>query len=170
MRQENPKKPLPSQSFSSMLHKVFGMADDSMIDKIFAALDGITGFVTLKTFVRAMSLFLRGSLKEKIVYCFKCYNLGGLQSNNKIHREHIMILLRNSVYKHQIEDVEEELKDLCEIILKKLDIDLDGVISLSDFKQSVEKQPLLLECFGQCLPDRKHCFAFLTTFTDPKRF
>jgi hypothetical protein len=35
------------------------------------------------------------------------------------------------------------------------DKDHDSRLSYSDFFQSVTADPLLLECFGQCLPDQK---------------
>lgn len=53
------------------------------------------------------------------------------------------------------EDPDEGIKDLVEIALKKMDKDHDSRLSLSDFQQSVQADPLLLECFGQCLPDQK---------------
>ena len=37
--------------------------------------------------------------------------------------------------------------------LKKIDLDKDGKISLEDFAATVRKEPLLLEAFGQCLPE-----------------
>ena len=53
------------------------------------------------------------------------------------------------------EDPDEGIKDLVEIALKKMDKDHDSRLSFSDFFQSVQADPLLLECFGQCLPDQK---------------
>ena len=37
--------------------------------------------------------------------------------------------------------------------LKKIDLDKDGKVSLEDFAGTVRKEPLLLEAFGQCLPE-----------------
>ena len=34
-----------------------------------------------------------------------------------------------------------------------MDVDRDGKINLSDFKTTVQKEPLLSEAFGPCLPD-----------------
>ena len=36
-----------------------------------------------------------------------------------------------------------------------MDKDHDSRLSFQDFHQSVLADPLLLECFGQCLPDPK---------------
>lgn len=48
-----------------------------------------------------------------------------------------------------------------------MDIDLDGAISFADYKETVRRQPLLLEFLGQCIPERESIAAFVTTFTRP---
>ena len=40
-----------------------------------------------------------------------------------------------------------------DMTLKKIDLDKDGKVSLEDFAGTVRKEPLLLEAFGQCLPE-----------------
>lgn len=57
------------------------------------------------------------------------------------------------------------LKDLIEIVTKKMDLDRDGKISYHDYRTSVLKNPMLLEAFGQCLPSRHAVYSFLSTFT-----
>ena len=75
------------------------------------------------------------------------------------------------------EDRDEGIKDLVDLVLKKMvrldaichsrplccaqDHDHDGRISLSDFETSVKADPLLLEAFGPCLPQTKHIEKFL---------
>jgi Ca2+-binding EF-hand superfamily protein len=157
------KEELPSKSLSIVLHKAFGMPDDKIMQRIFTALDQITSTVSLRKWIAAMSLFLRGSFEEKIDYCFRVYDL---LEKQEIRRDQMVHLMRNFVYKHQDEDVEEAVKDLVDIVIRKMDIDRDGIISYEDYKQAVVKDPMLLECFGQCLPDRRNVNAFLTTFTD----
>jgi Ca2+-binding EF-hand superfamily protein len=153
---------LPSKSFSNVLHKAFGIVDDSMVARIFKALDS-TESVSLSKWLSITSIFLRGSLQEKIDFCFKVYDISG---NEKIRLEHMVKLLRKFVFKHRDEEVAESVKDLADIIVKKMDLDEDGAISFADFSTAVHRDPMLLECFGQCLPDRIHAIAFLTTFTD----
>lgn len=157
------RQELPSKSFSDVMHKAFGFADDSLVERIFSALDSITSSVPLRNWIGAMSLFLRGSLKEKIEFCFKVYDTSG---KNIIRREQMLNLLRKFIYKHQEEDVDEAVKDLVDIMIKKMDHDKDGMISFEDYAKTVHDEPLMLECFGHCLPDRKHVYAFLVTFTD----
>lgn len=159
----NLKQNLPRSSFSNVLHKAFGMADDSLIGRICIALDFIPEGVSLRNWISAMSLFLRGSLSDQIDYCFKVYDIAG---RNEIRRDDMVHLMRKFVYKQQDEEVDEAIKDLVDIIIKKMDVDKDGIISFDDYSKTVQQEWMLLECFGQCLPDRRHVHAFLTTFTD----
>lgn len=51
-------------------------------------------------------------------------------------------------------------------MIKKLDVDRDGVISENDFQTAVkERGEFLLECMGPVFPSREARHAFLTTFT-----
>lgn len=157
------KQELPSQSLSMVLHNAFGMADDTLMQRIFTAIDQITNSVSLRAWISALSIFLRGSLEERIEFCFKVYDVTG---KSELRRETLVQLLRKCLYKHHEEDIEEAAKDLADIIIKELDVDHDGIISFEDFKDAILKEPMMLECLGQCLPDRKHVYAFLLTFTD----
>lgn len=157
------KRNLPIKDFSSVLHKAFGMADNLLIERICTALGTVTSSVSLQTWLDAMSLFLRGTLKQKINHCFKVYDVSG---KNMIRHAQVVKLMRKFVFKHQEEAVDEAVKDLVDIVIRKMDVDKDGIISHEDYLTTVLQEPLLLECFGQCLPDRTHVYAFLLTFTD----
>lgn len=77
--------------------------------------------------------------------------------------------IRNNCYRNclvkqpQEEDPDEGVKDLVEIILRKLDADRDGKVSFEDYETTVRNEPLLLEAFGQCLPTEGACLTFLST-------
>lgn len=149
--------------FRSILYKCFDMPEDFLIERIMVALDkGITPFVTLETWVQTMSIFLRGTLDERMQYAFAAYDILG---DGLIRRDQLITLMRKSFIKQQIEDVEEAVKDFVDMLIKKMDVDTDGLISYADFSETVRNQPALLECFGQCLPDRASINAFLSTFT-----
>lgn len=147
----------------SMLYQVFDMPEDFLIERIMVALDrGITPFIKLTTFVTAMSIFLRGSLADRIKYCFAVYDIPG---EGMIKRENLVLLMGRAIIKHHVEDVDEAVKDMADMMLKKVDLDLDGLISFKDYSETVMAQPALLEMFGQCLPNRASVNAFLHTFT-----
>ncbi|XP_055585612.1 calaxin-like [Uranotaenia lowii] len=146
---------------------VFGLKDNIMLGRIFAALDkGVTSCITMETWAITLSLFLRGTFEEKIKYCFRVYDIAG---ERVIRRDHMMILLRSAFIKHQEEEVEEAVKDMVDIIIHRMDIDRDGAISFEDYRETVRKTPGLLECFGQALPDRSRIYSFSKTFLDRVR-
>lgn len=59
------------------------------------------------------------------------------------------------------------LQDLIDSLLKKLDVDRDGVISEEEFSRAIkERNLLLLESMGPVFPSRVARRAFLSTFTD----
>jgi hypothetical protein len=63
-------------------------------------------------------------------------------------------LLKNCLVKGTEED-DDGVKDLVDLIMKKLDEDRDGRVSENDWSLAVGKDKLLLEAFGQCLPSNE---------------
>ncbi|XP_023310279.1 EF-hand calcium-binding domain-containing protein 1-like [Anoplophora glabripennis] len=147
--------------FRDVLHCALDMTDDYLMDRIFYTLDkGPSPFMSKDIWASSLSLFLRGTIEEKMSYCFTVYDTMG---EGVLGRESMFNLMKNS-FPTGDEDAEEAAKDLVEVITKKMDCDRDGKISFNDYKQSVLKQPMLLEVFGQCLPTRRDVYTFLTTF------
>lgn len=96
------------------------------------------------------------------------YGLGTYSLSNNMFLYIICTFLgcRNSLVKQpQEEDPDEGVKDLVELVLRKLDYDKDGKVSFPDFHEAVSKEPLFLEAFGQCLPSEPAAVAFLATLS-----
>ena len=55
------------------------------------------------------------------------------------------------------------LKDIVDLLFRKIDLDRDGVISFDEYRNFVLSKPESLELFGSCLPSRTSIFAFLAT-------
>ncbi|XP_039763868.1 EF-hand calcium-binding domain-containing protein 1-like [Pararge aegeria] len=149
--------------FRDVLHTGLGMTDAYMMERVMVALDrGTSPYVTMSTFAKAMSLYLRGTLEERIIYAFTCYDLLG---EGYLRRETMYQLMKKSLAKaSRDDDVEEAVKELVDIMLKRMDMDLDGVINFQDFQTAVTKTPPLLELLGYCLPERPAVYAFLSTW------
>lgn len=157
------REQMDRSQFRAFFHSTFQISDDFLIDRAFLFLDkGLIPFVTLETWMKTLSLFLRGSLEEKMKYCFFVYDLSG---NGKLKRNDIIRLLRKCFIHEKDEDVELMVKEFADILVRKLDVDGDGEISYEDFSESVKKQRELLECFGRCLPDLLSTIDFMQTFT-----
>lgn len=150
--------------FRLIFTECFQITDDFLIDRAFFALDGGTSaYVTLETWLETMSLFLRGTLKEKINYCFKVYDTRG---DKIIRKKEMLMLMAKSFDCLPDKDAELAVRDLVDMIIKKMDLDADGAISFDDYRETVLETPAMLECLGQCLPERESAFVFLATFTD----
>ncbi|CAG9781982.1 unnamed protein product [Diatraea saccharalis] len=149
--------------FRDVLHTGLGMTDAYMMERVMVALDrGTSPFVTMATFAKALSLYLRGDLEERITYAFTCYDLLG---EGSLRRETMYQLMKKSLAKaSRDDDVEEAVKELVDIMLKRMDADLDGVINFNDFHESVTKTPSLLESLGYCLPERPAVYSFIATW------
>ncbi|NWX47566.1 EFCB1 protein, partial [Steatornis caripensis] len=150
--------------FRDTLHGAFGMTDDVILDRVFHTFDRDNdSCINVVEWVEGLSVFLRGTLEERIKYCFEVYDLNG---DGYISREEMFQMLKNSLIKQPSEeDPDEGIKDLVDIALKKMasiyslryssDYDHDGKLSFMDFEKAVRDENLLLEAFGPCLPDIK---------------
>ncbi|NXA84763.1 EFCB1 protein, partial [Thryothorus ludovicianus] len=152
--------------FRDTLHSAFGMTDDVVLDRVFSTFDRANnGYITVVEWVEGLGVLLRGTLEEKMKYCFAVYDLNG---DGYISREEMFQMLKNSLLLQSAdEEPDEGIKDLVEIALKKMastysfvpfllqDYDHDGKLSFTDFEKAVRDENLLLEAFGPCLPDIK---------------
>ncbi|NWQ73364.1 EFCB1 protein, partial [Columbina picui] len=137
--------------FRDALHSAFGMTDDMMMDRVFRIFDtAYDSWISVVEWVEGLSIFLRGTLDERIKFCFEVYDLNG---DGYISREEMFQMLKNSLLKQPSEeDPDEGIKDLVDIALKKM---ANGKLSFADFEKAVRDENLLLEAFGPCLPDIK---------------
>ncbi|OWF51891.1 EF-hand calcium-binding domain-containing protein 1-like [Mizuhopecten yessoensis] len=155
------KPKMERQRFADLLYEEFKMTDDVLMDRIFRAFDvDADGYLSDEEWVLGFSTFLKGSLEEKMKYTFKVYDQN---ADGFISREEMFQFLKNSLVTQQTEeDPDEGIKELVELLLKKMDDDHDSKLSLKDFEQAVQEEPLLLELLGPCLPSRKFTEKFLT--------
>ncbi|NXR23893.1 EFCB1 protein, partial [Cinclus mexicanus] len=152
--------------FRDTLHSAFGMTDGVVLDRVFSIFDRDNdGCITVVEWVEGLGVLLRGTLEEKMKFCFAIYDLNG---DGYISREEMFQMLKNSLLIQPAdEEPDEGVKDLVEIALKKMastylfvpfllqDHDHDGKLSFTDFEKAVRDENLLLEAFGPCLPDIK---------------
>ncbi|NXQ03763.1 EFCB1 protein, partial [Vidua macroura] len=152
--------------FRDTLYNAFGMTDDVVLDRVFSTFDkDNNGCITAVEWVEGLAVLLRGTLEEKMKYCFAVYDLNG---DGYISKEEMFQMLKHSLLIQPAdEEPDEGVKDLVEIALKKMastyllvpfllqDHDRDGKLSFMDFEKAVRDENLLLEAFGPCLPDIK---------------
>ncbi|XP_061123250.1 calaxin-like isoform X1 [Syngnathus typhle] len=128
-----------------------GLGSELMCFLVFRTFDRDNdNIVSSKEWVEGLCVFLRGTLDEKIKYCFRVYDLSG---DEYIAREEILLLVRNCLRLHGEDDPYDSIKDLVEITLKRMDHDNDDRLSFEDYKKSVKELNIVLEAFGKCLPN-----------------
>ncbi|CAH1102504.1 unnamed protein product [Psylliodes chrysocephalus] len=149
--------------FREVLHNTFDIMTETIVmDRIFCVWDKHNcGLITIENWLKGLSLFLKGNIQDQILYCFAVYDLN---ADGFLTKDEMFQLLRNCLIKHpQEEDPDESVKDLVDIVIRKIDKDKDGKVSLEDYQKTVEEEPLLLEAFGKCLPSEESKMTFLTT-------
>ncbi|KAI9224063.1 hypothetical protein BC828DRAFT_395577 [Blastocladiella britannica] len=143
--------------FRDLLCDKFGIDDSLLMDRVFRIFDAdADNYISFDEFAKGMSVFLRGKFEERMKFCFRVYDLNG---DRYISKEEMFQLLKNCLVKGAEED-EDGVKDLVDLVLKKLDEDRDGRVSETDYLGAVGKEKLLLEAFGQCLPLQKVFFPY----------
>ncbi|KAL3894003.1 MAG: hypothetical protein SGCHY_005519, partial [Lobulomycetales sp.] len=149
-QQQNDK--IDRARFRDILADTFGIDDSLLMDRVFRCFDSdADNYISFDEFVKGMSTFLKGKFEDKAQFCFRVYDLNG---DRYISKEEMYQMLKNCLVKGTEED-EDGVKDLVDLVLKKLDEDRDGRVSEADWKSAISKELLLLEAFGQCLPSTK---------------
>ncbi|XP_050669803.1 calaxin isoform X2 [Leptidea sinapis] len=157
---------IDQNTFRDVMHNTFDLVTEEIVlDRIWSTWDRGTnsgeGSLKFEPWAKGLSVILKGTLEEKRTFCFRVYDLN---SDGFITKDEMFILLKNSLLKQPgDEDPDEGVRDLVELVLRKLDVDKDGKVSMDDYREAVNQEPLLLEAFGQCLPTRRQALAFLKT-------
>ncbi|XP_054746954.1 calaxin-like [Anastrepha obliqua] len=99
--------------------------------------------------VRLFSVFMTNKLDQKIKFTFQIYNIHG---TGFLNREIVTHAVEKFFVGEDEDEVNELRSDMVDLLLKKFDVDKDGVISFDDYSQVVMKQPMLLEFLGKCFP------------------
>ncbi|KAI8832871.1 hypothetical protein BC829DRAFT_355780, partial [Chytridium lagenaria] len=149
--------------FRDLLADTFGVDDSLIMDRGKRMFDlDADNYISFDEYMRSMSVFLKGRWEEKLKFCFRVYDLNG---DRYISKEEMFQMLKNCLVKGTEED-EDGVKDLVDLVLKKLDEDRDGRVSEMDWNGAIVKENLLLEAFGQCLPTAKMIENYLNPNPD----
>jgi len=164
--------PMGRSEFKGIMHSFFGIPNEDMIDRMFSIIDvpGTKGIPPM-AWAMFLSMYTRSNLDERIDFAFNAYDH---LSTGYISRDNMVRLLKaTSLSKASGQDAEENANDLTDFLLKKMDLDKDGRLSLKDYKTSVLKNPMLLQIFGRVFPTRlilARFFALFSIDSSPLKF
>uniref|UniRef100_A0A8C7T091 Guanylyl cyclase-activating protein 2 n=1 Tax=Oncorhynchus mykiss TaxID=8022 RepID=A0A8C7T091_ONCMY len=97
-------------------------------------------------FVAALNLVFRGDLEHKLRWSFKVYDKDG---NGYVDRTELRAII-DSIYrlkktsKREQEDMQLSVNEVCERILKTVDVDRDGHITLEEFIKGAQGDPWIM--------------------------
>jgi Ca2+-binding EF-hand superfamily protein len=159
--------PLDRMQFRGLLFQSLEISDSFILDRIFRVVDeNDDGVIDGPEFVKCLSTMMRGSLEELTSFCYDVYDVNGDRS---LAREELFMCLDGSVRPGrkilEKEEVSDAVKDLVEMTMKKLDVNGDGQITYDDFQEAIQKDPLLIQVCGKCLPPLCYTRAFLYLVT-----
>lgn len=164
VKDERPHKSMTKDQFLDILHSTLDMTDTNMTDIVLTAVNKkSSNYISEELWLKTLSLFLRGSMEEKVKFCYTVYDI---QGTGRLGKEIMFSRLKFSILSSSGDVYDEEsVRDLLDVIMKKMDIDRDGKISFDDYRMTVLKQPFLLQFMGSCLPERNAVNKFLTTLS-----
>lgn len=65
-------RPMKRRRFRQVMHTMFDIQNEKLMDRIFSAFDVTNSLkVTAESWALGMSIYLRGTLAEKIKFCFQ---------------------------------------------------------------------------------------------------
>ena len=140
------------------------------IDLVFRCFDlDADNYIGYEEYIKGMSVYLKGKYEDKLkcisfnLVCFRVYDLNG---DRYISKEEMFQMLKNCLIKEAVEEDEDGVKDLVDLVLKKLDEDRDGRVSEADWAGAIAKETLLMEAFGKCLPTVKEMDKYMNATQD----
>lgn len=155
------RRPMDRKYFRDVMYKLLDYSNDVLIERIYSVFGDTANKteLTMESWLLGLSIVCRGTIEEKIKYCFTVYDMMG---DGMLRKDFMLIALKNNF---RDDESKELVLDLIETLVKKMDADMDGVICFEDYRKSVLKNNFLLEPFGYCVPSRAAIYKFLTTFT-----
>ncbi|KAI9026852.1 hypothetical protein DFJ74DRAFT_617852 [Hyaloraphidium curvatum] len=146
--------------FRELLLDAFPPISETLIlERMFRVFDvDLDGLLSWEEALRGLAVFTSPS--EQPRFCFRVYDLN---ADGFLSKDEMIALLRTSLPAPGggQEDADDAVRELVDLVHRRLDHDRDGKVSLSDFTSAVTREPLLMQCLGACLPTRKSLELFL---------
>jgi len=132
---------LTKDNFDKFIRAKFGK-DSLFMDNIFKVFDtSKDGVVDFREFCIGLSVYAKGTLEERLAFCFSLFDInqdGFVQPNE-------LLLILQAQYKSMFPDEEPDYVNKFVEYANTFDINKDGKFSLEEFKEVVNRQPLIVQ-------------------------
>eukprot|EP00697_Spironema_sp_BW2_P014606 gnl/Spiro4/5084_TR2537_c0_g1_i1.p1 gnl/Spiro4/5084_TR2537_c0_g1~~gnl/Spiro4/5084_TR2537_c0_g1_i1.p1 ORF type:complete len:363 (+),score=89.28 gnl/Spiro4/5084_TR2537_c0_g1_i1:58-1089(+) len=149
----------------STFMRLAGLKESMFLDRLFKALDTRSEGLLFSTFVYAMSVILKGSVDELLLFCYRFYCL----SEKNITTHDLFEMIKG----HLDDKLEEDILAMMKVVLVKIGLKEDGKITLEEFKDIFRwRKPQLVQLlprYFSWVVDRNLQFTNLNAWGNPAR-
>ncbi|KAI7849893.1 hypothetical protein BDC45DRAFT_519366 [Circinella umbellata] len=147
-----PSGQLEKNEFQKIYKQFFPFGDSSgFASYVFNVFDeNKNGIIDFKEFICALSITSRGRVDEKLLWTFQLYDI---DNDGRINREE-MLRIVEAIYKmigsfwQQLPEDEDTPEKRVQKIFNLMDLDQDGCLSMTEFKEGSKKDPTVLQALG----------------------
>ncbi|XP_034663435.1 EF-hand calcium-binding domain-containing protein 1 [Drosophila subobscura] len=142
-------KMMTKLQFYQLFLVLFKVSNVQTIDRTLFAVTKDVKYVSPQAWVQLFSLYTTKDLSVRMRFAFDIYDTKG---TGFIDREQVSLACEKFFTGEDEDEITELRADMGEFIIKKFDIDKDGLISFEDYSAVVSEQPCLLEFLGRLFP------------------
>ncbi|KAH8271278.1 hypothetical protein KR018_005630 [Drosophila ironensis] len=158
-------KQMVKKQFYQIFLVLFNVSNVQIIERTLIAITKDTKYVSPQAWIALFNLYISDDINTRMRFAFEVYDSKG---TGVIDREQVGVACDKFFFGEDEDELNELKADMTEFIMKKFDVDKDGVISYEDYSSVVSVQPILVEFLGWIFPSRNdkdviaHCINFDT--------
>ncbi|XP_016938061.1 calaxin [Drosophila suzukii] len=145
-------KKMTKKQFYQIFLVLFNVANVQVIERTLLAITKDTKYVSPQAWIHLFDLYTTKDIHVRMKFAFEVYDTKG---TGVIDREQVGIACEKFFYGEDEDELNELKADMTEFLMKKFDLDKDGVISYEDYSTVVEQQPILVEFLGWLFPSKE---------------
>ncbi|XP_039492154.1 uncharacterized protein LOC120452134 [Drosophila santomea] len=145
-------KQMTKKQFYQIFLVLFNVASVQVIERTLLAITKDTKYVSPRAWIHLFDLYTTKDIHVRMRFALEVYDTKG---TGVIDREQVGTACEKFFYGEDEDELNELKADMTEFLMKKFDLDKDGVISYEDYSTVVEQQPILVEFLGWLFPSKE---------------
>ncbi|KAH8383898.1 hypothetical protein KR009_011129 [Drosophila setifemur] len=144
-------KQMTKKQFYQIFLVLFNVANVQVIERTLFAITKDIKYVSPQAWIQLFNLYITKDINVRMRFAFNVYDTKG---TGVIDREQVGVACEKFFHGDDEDEINELRADMTEFLMKKFDLDKDGVISYEDYSTVVSQQPTLVEFLGWLFPSR----------------